>query len=307
MVKGIFFAALAAMKLVNIASNFDGRAGLAAIDLDTGQRINFRETDQFPMASVYKVPVAIALLQRVDRGEVSLDTSVTLGPDDFHAGASIIADKANGQPVTLTLGQLFTHMVRDSDNSAIEYVFAHYVAPKEVMSVLRAIGAKNIDVSRPEAMIIGEILNEGDVIETRARYATRFKTISTPEQVEGLKKFWRDPRDTATPTGMVDLMAKIYRHQVGLKPESEELLLKAMRETAAGPDRIRAGIPADAALAHKTGTMPGTLNDVGIITSPDGKHHIAIAVFTKWSQGSEPDRAKVVAAMTRAVYDDLTK
>src|SRR5205085_11273040 len=181
MVKGILFAALAAMKLVNIASNFDGRAGLAAIDLDTGQRINFRETDQFPMASVYKVPVAIALLQRVDRGEVSLDTSVTLGPDDFHAGASIIADKANGQPVTLTLSQLFTHMVRDSDNSAIDYVFAHYVAPKEVMSVLRAIGAKNIDVSRPEAMIIGEILNEGDVIETRARYAKRIKTLSPPE------------------------------------------------------------------------------------------------------------------------------
>jgi beta-lactamase class A len=306
-IKGIFFAALATMKLASITSNFDGRAGLTAIDLDTGQRIDYRQTDQFPMASVYKVPVGIAFLQRVDRGEISLGTNVTLGPEDFHAGASIIADTAKGQPITLTLGELFTHMVRDSDNSAVDYVLAHYVSPKEVMSALRAIGAKNIDVSRPEAMIIGQMLNEGDVIETRARYEKRVKEISTPEQVEGLKKFWLDPRDTATPTGMADLMVKLYKHQVGLKPESEELLLKAMREGAAGPDRIKAGIPADAALVHKTGTMPGTLNDVGIITSPDGKHHIAIAVFTKWSQGSEPDRAKVIAAMTKAVYDDLTK
>jgi beta-lactamase class A len=307
MIKGIFFAALAAMKLASIASNFDGRAGLTAIDLDTGQRIDFHQTEQFPMASVCKVPIGIALLQRVDRGELSLDTKVTLGPDDFHAGASIIADEAKGQPITLSLGELFTHMVRDSDNSAVDYILAHYVSPKDVMSALRGIGAKNIDVSRPEAMIIGQMLNEGDVIETRARYEKRVHTISTPEQVEGLKKFWLDPRDTATATGMADLMVKLYKYQVGLKPESEELLLKAMREGAAGPDRIKAGIPADATLVHKTGTMPGTLNDVGIITSPDGKHHIAIAVFTKWSQGSEPDRAKVVAAMTKAVYEDLTK
>ncbi len=307
MMKGIFFAALAALRLTAINKNFDGVAGLAAIDLDTGQRIVFHETEPFPMASVYKVPVGIAFLQRVDRGEVSLDTKVTLGPDDFHAGASIIADEAKGQPVTLTLGELFTHMVRDSDNSAVDYLFAHYVAPKEVMKVLYAIGVRGVDVSRPEAMIIGQMLNEGDVIETRERYAKRVKSISTPEQVEGLKKFWRDTRDNATPIAMADLYAKLYRHQVGLKPASEELLLKAMRDAAAGPDRIRAGIPADATLAHKTGTMPGTLNDGGIITSPDGKHHIAIAVFTKWSQGTEPDRAKVVAQMTKAVYDDLTQ
>jgi beta-lactamase class A len=307
MIRGIFFAAVAATKLASIAANFDGVVGIAAIDLDTGQRIVYHEIESFPLASSYKVPVAIAFLQRVDRGEVSLDTPVTLGPDDFHAGASVIADEAKGQPVTLTLRDLFVHMVRDSDNSAVDYIFAHYVSPKEVMKTLRAIGVKGVDVSRPEAMIIGEMLDEGDTIETRARYAERVKSISTSAQIEGLKRFWRDGRDTATPIGLADMYVKLYRHEVGLKPESEELLMKAMRETATGPDRIRAGIPADAALAHKTGTMPGTLNDAGIITTADGKHHIAIAVFTKWSQGAEADRAKVVAAMTRAVYEDLVK
>lgn len=307
MMKGIFFAALAALRLAAISNNFDGVAGIAALDLDTGQRVLYHENDTFPMASVCKVPVAIALLQRVDRGEVALDTKVTLGPDDFHAGASIIADQAKGQPVTLTLGELFTHMVRDSDNSAVDYFFAHYVSPKEVTKAMRAIGVRGVNVDRPEAMIIGEILDEGDVIETRERYAARIKTISTAQQVEGLKRFWRDGRDTATPLAVADLYAKLYRHEVGLKPASEELLLKEMRVAGAGPDRIRAGIPADAALAHKTGTMPGVLNDGGLITSPDGKHHIAIAVFTKLSQGTEPERAKVVAAMTKAVYDDLTQ
>jgi beta-lactamase class A len=307
MIKGLLFAAMATMRLAAISDNFDGKAGIAAIDLDTGQRIVFHENDSFPMASVCKVPVAIAFLQRVDRGEVSLDTQVTLGPDDFHAGASPIADEANGKPVKLALSRLFTHMVRDSDNSAVDYVLAHYVTPKEVNKAMRAIGVKNIDVDRAEGMIIGEILNEGDVIETRARWKKRMDSISQNELALGLHKFWRDQRDTATPVAVADLLAKLYRHEAGLKPESEEVLMKALRDTATGPDRIRAGIPSGAALAHKTGTMPGTLNDVGLITSPDGKHHIAIAVFTKWSRGTEVDRAKVVAAMTKAVYEELAK
>jgi beta-lactamase class A len=306
-IKGIFFAAIAAMRLAAISNTFDGKAGVAALDLDTGQRINFHENDAFPMASVCKLPVAIAFLQRVDRGEISLDTTVTLGPDDFHAGASVIADEAKGQPVTLTLGRLLTHMVRDSDNSAVDYLFAHYVSPKDVTKAMRAIGVKNVDVDRPEGMIIGEILNEGDVIETRARWKKRMEAISQSELATGLQKFWRDQRDTATPIAIAELLAKIHRHQAGLTPASEEILMKAMREAGAGPDRIRAGIPAEATLAHKTGTMPGTLNDVGLITSPDGKHHIAIAVFTKWSRGTDVDRAKVVAAMAKAVYDDLVQ
>lgn len=47
------------------------------------------------------------------------------------------------------------------------------------------------------------------------------------------------------------------------------------------PVRIASSLPYGAIVAHKTGTMPGVFNDVGIITSADGKHHIAIAIFTK--------------------------
>lgn len=306
MIRGILLAAVAAMRLTAIVQNFDGRAGLVALDLDNGQRVILNADQAFPMASVCKLPVAIALLQRIDRGEVSLADRVTLGPDDFHAGHSPIADEAKGQPITVTVERLLTAMVRDSDNSAVDYVLAHYVPPKEVMKALRGIHVRNVDISRPEGMIIGQILNEGDAVVTRAHYATRVKEISMAETARGLKQYWQDWRDTATPNGMIDLLAKLYRHEVGLKPESEALLTKLLTNDA-GPDRIRAGIPTGAALIHKTGTMPGTLNDVGIITSVDGKHHIAMAVFTKWSQGTEIDRAKVVAALAKAAYDGLTQ
>lgn len=304
---GILFAAILTMRLAAIQDTFDGKVGVFAVDLDTRQRATLNENEIFPMASVCKLPIAVALLQRVDRGEVSLNDRVTLGPDDFHAGHSPIADAARGKPITLTVGELLEKMVPESDNSAVDYVLAHFVTPKDVMKALRAIKVRNVDVSRPEAMIIGQILNEGDVIETRARYAKRMQSMSETQAVQGHQKFWIDPRDTATPAGMADLLVKLARHNAGLSTKSEELLMRLLRQTASGPDRIRAGIPRDALLAHKTGTMPGTLNDVGIVTSPDGKHHIVIALFTKWSNGAEEDRAKVMAAMTKAIYEDLTR
>jgi beta-lactamase class A len=81
-----------------------------------------------------------------------------------------------------------------------------------------------------------------------------------------------------------------------------------MTNSETGPRRIKAGVPGDAVVAHKTGTMPGTTNDAGIITSPDGRDHIAIAIFTK---ASKTDNTKVaeddIAAITRAVYVELTR
>jgi beta-lactamase class A len=301
------FAAAIALRLASIAPHFDGVVGVTAIDLESGRRYTLNGGVAFPMASVYKVPIAIALLQRVDRGEVSLTDEVTLRGDDFHAGHSPIADEAKGQPVTLSVGALLARMAGESDNSAVDYVLAHYVSPKQVMAVLHKLGVHGIDVSRPEAMIIGEILDLGDVIVTHDGYDKRIAAMTVKQHADGERKFWNDRRDTATPDGMAELMAKLYRHRVGLSAESEEILLRILRETTTGADRLRAGLPKEAVVAHKTGTMPGTLNDAGIITSPDGRHHIAIAVLTKHSHADEAVRAKIVAAAAKAVYDAITR
>ena len=66
-----------------------------------------------------------------------------------------------------------------------------------------------------------------------------------------------------------------------------------MTETTTGPKRIKGLLPADAVVAHKTGTSPTNseglspaTNDVGIITLPNGKH-IAIAIFVCNSTADE--------------------
>ena len=59
---------------------------------------------------------------------------------------------------------------------------------------------------------------------------------------------------------------------------------------------------------HKTGTTPGTTNDVGIIVSADRKQHIVLAIFTKGSQRDVTrDQEDDIAAITRKVWTLLAR
>jgi beta-lactamase class A len=62
-------------------------------------------------------------------------------------------------------------------------------------------------------------------------------------------------------------------------------------------------LPAGTVVAHKTGTIGGTVNDVGVMTLPDGKRQIVIAVFIKESDKPLAERERVIAEIARSVRD----
>src|SRR6185369_8854220 len=125
----------------------------------------------------------------------------------------------------------------------------------------RGLGVRGISVNRTEKQMAADLKQPG-----------------------GVEKYAVDPRDTATPAAIIELLRVFHERHAMLSPESFEFAKKAMEETKTGANRMHLLIPAGATLAHKTGTMPGTVNDVGIITSPDGVNHIAIAIFVKGSK-----------------------
>jgi beta-lactamase class A len=258
--------------------------GYAAMDLDTGRFIGNRPEQRFPMGSVYKLPIGIALLQRVDRGELSLATEYTLQPSDFSPGWSPVRDKANGKPVTMTLGALFDAMVSDSDNSCSDFIQGLLGSGTPVTKAMRALKIYNVRVDRTE------------------------KQIKADVDAKGVADFNSDVRDTASPVGMVDLLLKIYTRHDGLKKESHDLLMRTL-ESSRNPVRIAKLLPPGTIVAHKTGSMPGVLNDTAIVTSPDGKHHIAMAIFVNRAR---PDtdgvaKAQVIESVAKQIYDFFTQ
>ena len=81
------------------------------------------------------------------------------------------------------------------------------------------------------------------------------------------------------------------------------MLLPMMERCTTGPKRIRGRLPAGAIVADKTGTLAGSVNDVGYITLPEGRGHLAIVVFVKGSEAPPGTRETVIADIARLVYD----
>jgi beta-lactamase class A len=260
----------------------DVTVGYTAIDIESGRRVSQNGSDHFPMASVFKFPVALVVLQRVDAGEFKLDDPITIQPSQFSRGHSPLRDSAKGRPVMVTVRRLVDLMVAESDNTAVDY-FIRRLGGANITGRIRALGGTGVRIDRPE------------------------NDIAVAINTHGIAAYIADPRDTATPDGMASLLAAFARRKDGLTPASHDVLLQFMTKSH-NPVRLASALPAGAIVAHKTGTMPGVFNDVGIITSADGKHHIAIAIFTKKAAEQSEDVAlKVVGQIARAVYDEFAR
>jgi beta-lactamase class A len=259
-----------------------GTIGIAAVDLESGRSVSMHGDDHFPMASVFKFPVALVVLQRVDAGEFKLDDVIPIQPAQFSRGHSPLRDSANGKPITVAVRRLVELMVVESDNTAVDY-FIRRLGATAITKRVHALGGTGVRVDRPE----------NDIAEAIATH--------------GIAAYVHDVRDTATPDGMARLLVAFAKRRDGLTPASHDLLAGFMTNSH-NPVRLASALPKGAVVSHKTGTMPGVFNDVGIITSADGKHHIAIAVFTKRTAGQNEDVAlKVVGQIAREVYDAFTR
>lgn len=83
--------------------------------------------------------------------------------------------------------------------------------------------------------------------------------------------------DSATPRAMGELLAGIYQGR-WLSTQSRAVIMEAMANTTTGQNRMRAGLPQNADLAHKTGTLSRTASDIGIFQMADGRA-IAVAIY----------------------------
>jgi beta-lactamase class A len=171
---------------------------------------------------------------------------------------------------------------------------------------MRELGIEGISVNRSTAQLIADWIGvpglPSEETWTPAMFSTMFAAVRPEDRSAAAKKFDADPRDTSTPDGMAVLLARIFRKDV-LRSETGDLLLDIMRRCRTGDQRLKGILPALTEVAHKTGTIGGTTNDVGIMTLPDGAGHVAIAVFVKSSTNPVPARERVIAEIARAVHD----
>jgi beta-lactamase class A len=289
-----------------LTSEAGGTVGVSAIHIESGRKVSLRGSERFPMASTFKVPVAVQLLHRVDDGEVRLDQMVDIQPGDLHPGSGTLTELFNKPGVSLSVRNLLELMLLISDNSGADLCMRLAGGPEAVTARMRALEIDQIDVSRSTALLIAEWAGVPDLPPesawTPGLFRERLRTVTPEARKAAALKFDADPRDTSTPEAMRRLLERIYAKDL-LKPASAELLLDIMQRCQTGEARLKGMLPDGTSVAHKTGTIGGTTNDVGIVTLPENAGHVAIAVFIKGSEKENSARERAIAQIGRSVYD----
>ncbi len=103
-----------------------GVTGATAIHLETSRRVSLNGNDRFPMASSFKVPIAVQLLTLIDQGKVRLDQMIELKPSDLHPGSGTLSELFNKPGVALSVRNLMELMLLISDNSATDICFQSF-------------------------------------------------------------------------------------------------------------------------------------------------------------------------------------
>jgi beta-lactamase class A len=267
-------------QLSQIASAAKGKVGVAAVLLETGETVSLNPHDHFPMQSVYKLPIGMAVMKQVDAGKIKLDQKVRVTKDDFigRSSHSPIRDKyPNG--AELNVVQLLQFALSESDGTASDVLMKLAGGPQTIQAYLTELGIKEMIVRDTEKAFAQD-------------HSLQYLNWATPDAAISLLRALQDKR--------------------GLSERSQSWLLTFMINSKPGAKRLKGLLPGGTIVAHKTGTsgtengVTAATNDIGIITLPNGRH-LAIAVFVADSPADEATREGVIAKIAKAAWDKWSK
>lgn len=107
-----------------------------------------RNDSLLPMMSVFKFPVALAVLDRMQREGIPLTQPISITPDLLLPGTySPMRDSLPADGGTLTLGQLLRYTVSESDNIACDILLREAGGPEAVEAYVRSLGIGGIRIA----------------------------------------------------------------------------------------------------------------------------------------------------------------
>lgn len=263
-------------QLNQIISSKNATVGISIKGIEDKDTLSINGNLKAPLMSVFKFHIALAVLNKVDEGKLSLTQEVFIKNKDLHENtwSPMREDFPDGN-VNLTLDKLLRYTVSHSDNNGCDILIDLVGGTKVVQKFINQQGIKDFVIK----------VNENQMRSWKNLYV-----------------------NTTTPLATTDLLEKFFKGEI-LKENTTKYLYQIMVETSRGVTWMKAGLPQNTKLAHRTG-ISGTnddnlrvaMNDVGIVKLPNGKHFI-LSVYLKNITEKQEDTEKIIADITKATWD----
>lgn len=274
-------------ELASVAARHSAGVGVYLRDLESGIAVTHRGGELWYLASSVKVPVAMAVLRAVERGDFTLDTQLRVRASDFVDGAGATNFKPVGTP--LSVKDLLEQMIIYSDNTAsdmlIGLVGLHAVNALVQQLVPQGMGrittladvrrhaygyltAEAVHLDGQDFFVLKRQRNDAERLKVLARLldvpVASFQRSSVGDAFEA---YYRGGLNSGRLDAYAHLLLQLVDGKV-LNDLHTAYLLDVMERVQTGPRRIRAGLPTSVRFAHKTGTQRARTCDSGVISVP---------------------------------------
>lgn len=264
-------------KIIAYCNNYQATVGVAVTFIEDADTLSVNGHKMLPMLSVYKLPIAMCVLNNVDKGGLTLNTPINISNEDMHQNTwSPLRNKLNGADTSIQLSEIIQYNLIQSDNNCCDILLKAIGGVKTVQAYLKQIGLPNIEVNN-----------------------TEWEIFQSPNLIYSNK---------ATPSDITSLLNKLYNQKL-FSDSCFNFLWKTLSDCSTGNNRIRGRLPKETEVAHKTGTSFTTkegitpaINDVGIITLPNGKH-VAVAIFVSESRENRETNERIIADLTEIIWE----
>lgn len=280
-----------------IDEKMPGRIGVYIKRLADGQEIRHRMDRDWYLASTIKIPLAIAVLQQVEAGELTLDQELVLAESDFVDGSGELLYAEPGSRYTVQ--DLIRRSTEQSDSTATDMLIRLLGEEDFNRHLQTRIAEQGFNPITPIVQVRADAysqvhpqaqqLTNLDFIELRgsqaldARYQALLRMLAVDPgdaQVDDLwqafDRYYENGLNSGSLVAMGDVLERLLAGDY-LNAEHTELLLEIMRGVSTGDRRIKAGLPQGTDFAHKTGTQIDRSCNVGIINSATPEQAIVVA------------------------------
>jgi beta-lactamase class A len=268
-------------KIQQIISTKKAVVGVAISGNNGKDTLLIRGNGHFPLQSVFKLHIGLAVLSEVDKGRFSLNQKIKIKQKDLLPDLySPLRDKYP-KGAELPLSEILAYTVSESDNVGCEVLLRLIGGPAAVENYFVKNGFKDISIKYSEE-------------QQQGHWNLQFQNWTTPKAANEV------------------LMAFFANHKKRLSPKSYDFIWKVMKESKTGQDRLRAQLPKGTAIAHKTGSsgtnkegITAAVNDIGLIFLPNGRYFF-ISVFVTDSKEDAKTNEKIIADIGKAAWDYFT-
>lgn len=251
--------------------------GIAVI-IDGKDTVTVNNDIHYPLMSVFKFHQALALADYMGKQKQSLETRLPIKKSDLKPDTySPLRDKYPQGGIEMSIADLLKYTLQQSDNNACDILFDYQGGPDAVNKYIHSLEIRECAIAGTETAM-HEDLN------------LCYENWTTPLAAAELVEIFRKK----------PLFPKVYK----------DFIFQTMVECQTGQDRLVAPLlDKKVTVGHKTGT--GDLNakgqqigcnDIGFVLLPGGRTY-SIAVFVKDSEENNQANSKIIANISRIVYE----